>query len=183
MTTYISILRGINVSGQKIIKMDALRKVYENIGLKNVTSYVQSGNVVFTATTIDANKLELMISAEIKKGFGFDVPVIVLPVAKLKEVIENNPFLKDRNKDTSFVYVTFLASKPDPYNAQTVEDKKGTGEEIFFTDNAVYVYCPGGYGRTKLTNNFIEKKLNVGATTRNWKTTNELLKIAHQISK
>jgi uncharacterized protein (DUF1697 family) len=163
--------------------MDALRKTYESLGFKNVTTYVQSGNVMFAAKPIDLNKLELMISTEIKKDFGFDVPVIVFTIEKLKQVIENNPFLKDHNKDVSSVYVTFLASKPDNYDTQTVEDKKSAVEEIFFTENAVYVYCPDGYGRTKLTNNFIEKKLKVGATTRNWKTTNELLKIANEISR
>lgn len=180
MTTYVSILRGINVSGQKLIKMDALRKSYENLRFHNVTTYVQSGNVIFAGNDIELNKLEQKISRQIEKDFGFEVPVIVLTIDKLKQVIDNNPFLKDPNKDQTFLHVTFLSSKPEHYDHKIIEDKKQGGEEIIFSDNAVYLYCPNGYGRTKLTNNFLEAKLKVGATTRNWKTTNELFKIAKQ---
>ena len=180
MTTYISILRGINVSGQRSIKMDALRKTYETLGFRNVTTYVQSGNVIFSVEDIEINILEQKISRQIEKEFGFDVPIIVLTVNKLKQVIDTNPFLLDKNKEHSFLHVTFLSSKPVHYDPKVIEEKKQNGEELFFTDNAVYLYCPNGYGRTKLTNNLLEAKLKVGATTRNWKTTNELLKIASQ---
>jgi len=181
MTTYISILRGINVSGQKLIKMDVLRKSYENMGLHNVTTYLQSGNVIFEGNDFEINTLQQKISQQIEKDFGFEVPVIVLTIDKLKQVIDNNPFVQNPNKDQSFLHVTFLASKPDQNNFKTIEDKKQNGEEIFFTEIAVYLYCPNGYGKTKLSNNFLEAKLKVGATTRNWKTTNELFKIAERL--
>lgn len=181
METYISILRGINVSGQKLIKMDALRKSYENLGFHNVTTYVQSGNVVFVGKDVETNQLKQTISRQIEKDFGFYVPVIVLTVEKLKGIIDNNPFFNDLNKDPSFLHVTFLFSKLDHFDQKVIEDKKHNGEEISFADNAVYLYCPNGYGKTKLTNNFLEMKLKVGATTRNWKTVNELLKIANQM--
>jgi len=181
MTIYISILRGINVSGQKLIKMDALRKSYENMGFHNVTTYLQSGNVIFTGNEFEINDLEQKISRQIEKDIGFEVPVIVLTIDKLQKIIENSPFLKDPDKDQAFLHVTFLSTKPDYFDRVTIEDKKQNGEEIFFTDSAVYLYCPNGYGRTKLNNNFLEAKIKVGATTRNWKTTNELYKIAQQI--
>jgi uncharacterized protein (DUF1697 family) len=181
MTIYISILRGINVSGQKLIKMDALRKSYENMGFHNVTTYLQSGNVIFTGNEFEINDLEQKISRQIEDDIGFEVPVIVLTIDKLQKIIENNPFFKDPDKDQVFLHVTFLSTKPDHFDRVTMEDKKQNGEEIFFTDIAVYLYCPNGYGRTKLNNNFLEAKIKVGATTRNWKTTNELYKIAQQI--
>ena len=180
MTTFISILRGINVSGQKRIKMDALRKMYENLGFRNVTTYVQSGNVVFTSNGIEINALEQTISRQIEKDFGFDVPVIVLMADNLKQIIDNNPFAKNPNKDPAFLHVTFLSSKSDCCDFKTIKDKKQPEEDVFFTDKAVYLYCPNGYGQTKLTNNFLESKLKVTTTTRNWKTTNELLKISGQ---
>ena len=179
MTTYISILRGINVSGQKLIKMDALRKMYDNLGFRNVTTYVQSGNVVFTSDDIEIHEIEDKISQQIEKEFGFIVPVIVLTTEKLKKVIDNNPFSKDENKDQAFFHVTFLSSKPSCFDKKVIEDKKQEGEDLSFSDEAVYLYCPNGYGNTKLTNNLFEAKLKVRATTRNWKTTNELLKISH----
>lgn len=180
MITYISILRGINVSGQKLIKMDALRKSYENLGFRSVTTYVQSGNVFFIGNRVKPDELAQTITQQIEKDFGFDVPVIVLTIENLKQIIESNPFIKHSHKDTTFLHVTFLTSKPQETDINTIEEKKLSGEDIFITDNAVYLYCPNGYGKTKLTNTFLETKLKVGATTRNWKTTNELLKIAQQ---
>jgi uncharacterized protein (DUF1697 family) len=178
MTTYISILRGINVSGQRPIKMEALRKSYENLGFHNVTTYVQSGNVVFSVKNAKPGELAKKISREIEKDWGFDVPVIVLSVDQLKQIIADNPLAKDNKKDKAFMLVTFLSAKPGEFDSRFIEEKKLNGEEIFITDNAVYLYCPNGYGKTKLNNTFLEKKLSVDATTRNWKTTNELLKIA-----
>lgn len=176
MITYISILRGINVSGHKPVKMDALRKLYENLGYKNVTSYVQSGNVVFTAKDSE-NKLEPKIAHQIEKEFGFKIPVIVLTIDKLKRIIDNNPFLKET---PAFLHVTFLAAKPETFDRKAIEDKKLDGEKISFSDDAVYLYCPNGYGVSKLSNSFLESKLKVTATTRNWKSTNEILRIAQQ---
>lgn len=183
MTTYISILRGINVSGQKLIKMDALRKSYTSLGFGNVTTYLQSGNIIFTVNDTEADKLAQTISGQIERDFGFDVPVIVLSIDKLQQIIDRNPFAKESDKDTTFLHVTFLSSIPDKYDLNAMEAKKQNGEEISITANAVYLYCPNGYGRTKLNNNLLEAKLKVTATTRNWKTTCELLNIAQQITK
>jgi uncharacterized protein (DUF1697 family) len=180
MTIYISILRGINVSGQKLIKMDALQRLYESLGFHSITTYVQSGNVVFAGNKAQPEELAQTITLQIEKDFGFNVPVIVLTIDTLKQIIDNNTFLKDSDKDTAFLHVTFLSSKPQNADFNAIEEKKLNGEEIFFSDNAIYLYCPNGYGKTKLTNGFLETKLKVEATTRNWKTTNELLRIAQE---
>jgi len=178
MATYISILRGINISGQKLIKMDALRKMYETLNFENVKTYIQSGNVVFSTDKTDLRKIETQISLQIEKEFGFEVPVIVLQAETLEKIIKNNPFVKDKQKDTSFLHVTFLADKPKEIDKISIENKKQQGEEIEYAENTIYLYCPNGYGNTKLNNNFLESKLKIKATTRNWKTTNELLKLA-----
>jgi len=182
MTTYISILRGINVSGHRPIKMDALRKLYENLGFTNIATYVQSGNVVFTTKDGSTAELEHKIAQQIEKDFGYEVPVIVLPADKLKQIVENNPFLDDNSKDKTYLHVTFLSSAPGKYDLKAIEAKKQDGEEIHIADNAVYLYCPKGYGKSKLSNSFLEAKLKVTATTRNWKTTNELLRISQEIT-
>jgi uncharacterized protein (DUF1697 family) len=182
MTTYVSILRGINVSGQKLIKMEALRKTYESLGFSNVKTYIQSGNVIFKGDDFNLKELAQKISQQIEKDYRFEVPVVVLSVEKLKHIISGNPFLRDSNKDQSFMHVTFLSSKPDNYDNKTIEEKKQDREEIAYWDNVIYLYCPNGYGKTKLNNNFLEAKLKVNATTRNWKTTNELYRIAQQIT-
>lgn len=178
MKVCISILRGINVSGKNPVKMDALRRSYETLGLKNVKTYIQSGNVIFKAEVQNELELAQKIFHQIYNDFGFEVPVIAMNIERLKMVIDNNPFLNKSDKDHSFLHVTFLSSKPEPYDIKSIEEKKLGGEEIAITEHAVYLYCPNGYGKTKLNNGFLEKKLKVSATTRNWKTINELYKIA-----
>jgi uncharacterized protein (DUF1697 family) len=181
MKTYISILRGINVSGSKTIKMDELRKTYEKLGFKSVLTYVQSGNVIFTSESSNTKELENQITKEIEKVFGFNVPVIVLEKETLEEIINKNPFSEKKGRNPDYFYVTFLSEEPIEYDSKIIENKKQQDEEIAFSDKAVYIYCPNGYGKTKLNNTFIESKLKVTTTTRNWKTTNELFKIAQKL--
>jgi uncharacterized protein (DUF1697 family) len=182
MTTYISILRGINVSGQKLIKMADLQKTYEKLGFGNITTYVQSGNVVFTGKKAAPEKLASAITQQIAKDFGFQVPVIVFGIHTLKQIIASNPFINDSEKDIAYLHVTFLSAQPPNFDVKAIEEKKQIGEAIAFTNEAVYLYCTNGYGKTKLTNNFLETKLQVSATTRNWKTTTELVRLAEQIT-
>jgi uncharacterized protein (DUF1697 family) len=181
MKTYISILRGINVSGQKIIKMEALKKMYEKMSFKNVTTYVQSGNVIFQHKNQKTANLEQTISKQIKKIFGFEVPVIVLTINELKNIIEGNLFKNDVAKDPAFLYVTVLASQPEQFDLDVIKSKKLDVEDIFIKERVAYLYCPKGYGTTKLNNNFLEAKLKVIATTRNWRSMNELLRITNEI--
>ena len=178
MITYISILRGINVSGQKNIKMDVLREQYDGLKFLNIKSYIQSGNVIFQFKKSENAQLEKMISSQIQKKFGFEVSVIVLTMEEMKELIERNPFKADKTKDNSFLHVTILTSKPEQINIETINEVKLPGEEFELSERVVYLYCPDGYGKTRLSNTFFEKKLKVGATTRNWRTTLELLNIA-----
>ena len=180
MTTYISILRGINVSGKNLIKMDVLQKMYKDLCFDSVTTYIQSGNIVFRSVETKLEKLEKEISNQIEKVFGFDVPVIVLTIDNLQQIIDDNPFPKDQSKDQNFLHITFLSSNPAKYDIKAIQEKRLSGEEIVIIENAVYLYCPNGYSNTKLNNTFLETKLNVRATTRNWKTANKLLQIASE---
>lgn len=183
MKTYISILRGINVSGQKLIKMEALKKAFEELQFKNVTTYIQSGNVIFQYSSAESAELEQKISGQIQKKFGFEVSVLVLLPGELKKILDNNPFANYPMKDISFLHVTFLASVPKEPDLETIAQKQAPGEEFRLIGEAVYLYCPNGYGKTKLTNTFLENKLKVGATTRNWKTANLLFAMAKEITK
>ena len=182
MTSYISILRGINVSGQKSIKMADLKAMYETLKFDDVKTYVQSGNVVFRAEKEKTDVLEAKIAEQIKHKYDFEVPLIVMAIDKLKSIINSNPFKDDPDKDEKFLHVSFLGSTPENYNEEAILSKRAGQEEIIITSEAVYLYCPHGYGTTKLNNNFLENKLNVPATTRNWKTTNALLALANSIS-
>ena len=178
MISYISILRGINVSGKKLIKMNALEAVYEQLGFLDVITYVQSGNVVFCSEIDDSNEIEQLIKSKIKEVFDFDVPVIVLTKDELEEIVADNPFTKDSSKNTEFLHFTFLQARPDYSSIESIANKRQEGEDIAFSNNVVYLYCPLGYGNTKLTTNLLENLLKVEATTRNYNTTMVLLKLA-----
>lgn len=181
MNTYISILRGINVSGQKLIKMDALKKMYQILGLENIQTYIQSGNVIFQHASSETKDLETMISKQIEVEFGFDVPVMVLSIEHLSKIVSDNPYTSDHTKDISHLHVTFLSSPVQSVDLKSIKEKQAEGEDFTITEHAIYLYCPHGYGKTKLTNNFFENKLKVSTTTRNWKTTKELLSIAQKV--
>ena len=177
--TYIAILRGINVSGKNMVKMPALVKAFESIGFENVRSYVQSGNVVFQSEPIGPERLQRLISEQIEKDLGLSVPLLVLEEIYLKQVIENNPFVKRQDIDLAKLHVTFLAQEPDQEKISKIDSDKYNPDEFIFDKKVIYLNCPGGYGKTKLHNNFFEGKLKVDATTRNWKTVNALVELAN----
>lgn len=178
MTTniYISMLRGINVSGKNIIKMETLKKVFEQLGFKNINTYLQSGNVIFSnSKSSSPANLQSLITSEIKKNLGINPSVIVLTKDELKKIIEQCPFTEDKEK--KFIHYTFLSEPPRRYNLESINKKKAPNEEVFISERAVYLYCPNGYGKTKLNNSFFEKILQTNATTRNFRSTNNILKI------
>jgi uncharacterized protein (DUF1697 family) len=175
MPVYVALLRGINVSGHKIIKMEALRAAFATLGFSNVKSYVQSGNVVFEALAGSVGSLTGKIEKKILEEFGFSVPVFVATPKKLGETIERNPFLKAPGIDQAKLHVTFLSADPPPQALETLQPLAAASEQLHIVGGAIYLYCPLGYGNTKLSNTAIEKKLSVGATTRNWNTVKTLL--------
>jgi uncharacterized protein (DUF1697 family) len=179
LKTYISILRGINVASHNIIKMDALRKMYEELGFSNVQSYIQSGNVVFNGNETQIELLEEKIQAEILKRFTFEVPVIVIEKSELKSILNQNPFVD--GKDISKLYVTILAQKVDFGIVEKLNKEIYLPDEFDCRERAIYLYCPNGYGQTKLNNNFFENKLKVVATTRNLNTMTELVRMSENL--
>ena len=176
MTTFIALLRGINVTGRKIVRMEQLRASFEALGFRKVQTYVQSGNVVFEAAR--ASGLAKKIEEKIADDFGFPVPVLLRTTGELATVIKRNPFLKDEDVDQSKLHVTFLSDDPPKTATALLQPLAADSERFQVIGREIYLYCPEGYGRTRLSNAAIEKKLSVGATTRNWKTTNALLAMA-----
>ena len=178
-TTFISILRGINVSGQKSVKIPELKALYESLGFESVTTYIQSGNVVFkTSEDIDLELLSENIEKAIEKKFQFAVPVINFTRNEFNSIILSNPFLTRNEVDKERLYVTFLQKIPDAVLVEKLNSVNYLPDEFIISGKAIYVYCPNGYGRTKINNNFFENKLKANATTRNWKTVNVLLDLA-----
>jgi uncharacterized protein (DUF1697 family) len=174
MQTYISMLRGINVSGQKKIRMADLKSLYESLGLGNVQTYLQSGNVVFDGEEQDAAKLRDSIEAQIESRFGFSVPVLIRTGDDFRRIIENHPFA---GEEAIRVLVTFLYERPDKSKWEELGHHKDKVDQFALGEQEIFLFCPGGYGRTKLSNTFFEKKLGVVATTRNWKSVNAVYEI------
>ena len=175
MHTYISILRGINVSGQKKIIMTDLVKLYEDLGFTDVKTYIQSGNVVFNSTKKVSNSMLVkQIETKINEIYGFQVPVIIRTVDELSKIIASNPF---KNETSENLYITFLSNLPNSNHLENLTELNYLLDEFIVIEKEIYLNV-SSYGTTKLSNSFFENKLKVTATTRNWNTVNKLLAIS-----
>lgn len=174
MNTYIALLRGVNVGGHRKIKMADLRDLLEDLNFVNVTTYIQSGNIVFNCKDT-LKSCEQLIKKAIKERFNFNVPVLVLDVHNLKEILKCCPFSTVKQEDS---YYTILAQSPDSDNRVHFESISYQNEEIVLIDKCVYFYTDKGLGKAKYSNTLAESKLKVEATTRNHRTLKKLLDIA-----
>jgi uncharacterized protein (DUF1697 family) len=177
MKTYLALLRGINVSGHKMIKMEALKKALEAIGFSNVVTYIQSGNVFVDSEEESAAKVGFQIKQEIFKSFGHDVPVIMVTKEELQACLDRNNFLNDTDVDLKKLYVSFISSElPDnmitQLNLNFIKPDK-----IQLDGNRIYLKYDVSPAKTRLDNKWIEKSMNVVSTTRNWNTVNKLLEL------
>lgn len=157
--------------------MADLRAMLEAMNFEAVQTYIQSGNIILEADEMPNTKLANRIKTQIKTTFDHDVPTLVLRVGEWRDIFKNNPFLQKRNEDIKALYVTILAELPDNDLVAAVKDFQHKADEFQIIGKNIYIFCPDGYGRTKLTNNFFERKLKVAATTRNWKTVTKLVEL------
>ncbi len=175
MQTYIALLRGINVSGQKKIPMAELREILAQSKLENVKTYIQSGNVIFESSENNISKLELQIHEAIKSYFGFEVPILVKTPEAFKNIFDACPFPEEKKKNS---YFTLLYSVPNKDLIHEAEKMSYPNEEFVITNECIYFYCSTGYGKAKYNNNFFERKLKTTSTARNYKTMVKLIEIA-----
>jgi uncharacterized protein (DUF1697 family) len=173
MPNYISLLRGINVSGHKKIVMADLKALYEELGFTNVQTYIQSGNVVFNSKETNTKELEQLLFNAMKAHYGFDVPHLILTAAEIEEALANNPF-----QDIEKMYFTFLSEIPTAENLALLKAFNFENEFYEINGKLIYSHYPNGAGKAKLNNNFFEKKLRISATTRNLRTTKKILEMA-----
>jgi uncharacterized protein (DUF1697 family) len=175
---WVALLRGINVSGQKPIPMEHLRGSFAAMGFRGIKTYVQSGNVVFETATNTRDALTRKIEEGIRCDFGFSVVVILRTEKELEKIVKTNPFLNEEAIEQAKLHVTFLAKSPNKTALKNLEMLPTSPDRFRLIGCEIYLHCPNGYGRTKLSNSAFEKKLSVGATTRNWKTTTVLCEMA-----
>jgi uncharacterized protein (DUF1697 family) len=161
MTRYAALLRAVNVAGNKLAMPD-LRRILESLGARDVATYLQSGNAVFTGPRTVASRLEQALADEL----DVQSTVLLRSHAELVSLIEDDPFgVGDKT-----VSVTFLASTADADRVAAIDPDAYAPDRFVVRGSEVYLHTPGGYGRSKLGNAFWEKKLGVEATTRNWNT-------------
>ena len=181
MPAFVAMLRGINVGGHNTIKMDRLVSLCHSLGFQSVKTYVQSGNIVFLAARESPEVLSKRISGTVSRTLGSDVPVIVRTSKEMGKVILDNPFLKEKGIDLSKLHVTFFSETVQEGSLGKLDALATGPDRLHPGHHEIYLYCPDGYGRTKLSNVAIEKALSVRATTRNWKTTCTLSEMASQL--
>jgi uncharacterized protein (DUF1697 family) len=181
MQTWILILQGINVSGQKRMAMPDLQSLLADLGYINPRTYIQSGNAVFSSTESNRSYLSQRIEAGIVNRFGYETPVFLRTAEDFARVIRENPFLTGRQEDPGYLHVTFLSAPLTPENRSSLTAPAGIPDEMKPGIEEVYLFCPNGYGRTKLNNPFFERKLKMQVTTRNWNTVLTLHNLAKEI--
>jgi len=171
-------LRGVNLGAHRRMKMDDLRALYESLALDSVTTYVQSGNVVFTTRERDLERVAARIEKGIEQTFGFHSDVIVRTAAEMEQVVAGNPFAGRAGIEPAKLVVTFLAGDPGDAARQLARGISTDPEEMYIGGRELYVYFPNGQGRSKFPAAAIDRILKVTGTARNWNSVTKLLEIA-----
>jgi uncharacterized protein (DUF1697 family) len=180
MTTYICFLRGVNVGGNKMVKMAELKALFDALKLLDAKTYLQSGNVVFRSEATDRVVLQRRIEDGIRKKSGMEVKVILRTTDELRKVIAANP-LPPENRNPSGLLVAFLSGPIADTAKALLTSLKIDSEELHFAKQELYIYFVESMARSKLANALTEKKLGVNVTARNWNTVNALLKMGEEI--
>ncbi len=170
MITYIAFLRAINVGGQKLIKMEVLRRIFESLGLKNVRTYIQSGNIIFDSTSTNSTALTRKIENKLKEVTGHEVTVILRKFSEIEVLVKQNPFRKIKPGSDGVLSKLPLVSKPENLEVLTIKDGA-----------AFVVSRRKKNGLFGYPNNFVEKQLGVSGTTRNWSTVNKIVGFAANV--
>jgi uncharacterized protein (DUF1697 family) len=175
-STYVALLRGINVGGKHMLPMKDLAAIFVQAGCSNVRTYIQSGNVLFNAPASVLNKLSWLITERIAARFGFQVPVVIRTTEQLARTIRENPF-PDAAAFPRTLYVCFLADVPDPIAIGSLDPDRSPPHAFRVLNGEIYLHLPGDAARTKLTAAYFDAKLSTTCTARNWNTVRKILEL------
>ena len=169
------------MAGHNKIKMTALAALLRKLGFKDAETYIQSGNVIFTIQdNLTTKEIASIVEKAITRKFGYSVSAIVRTEKELSEAIALNPFLSEKDFDPAKMAVLFLAEQPSSDQIAKVANVDYPPDKFKIIGKEIFIYCPNGFGRTKLYTNFFENKMKVSGTARNWKTINTILEIAEK---
>jgi uncharacterized protein (DUF1697 family) len=180
---YISFLRGVNMTGHNSIKMTDLTALYVKLGFKDAKTYIQSGNVVFGYDAdLTVTELSLTIEKTILDKFNYNIPVMTRSVDQLQDLFSVNPFLEEKEFNPAKMAVIFLHEKPSKDQILKIAGVDYPPDKFKIIGSDIHIFCPNGFGKTKIYTNFFEKRMGVIGTARNWKTITTLLDIARNLT-
>ena len=171
---YVAFLRGINVGGKNKLSMADLAGIFAAAGCTDVRTYIQSGNVVFSAGARVAGRVADVVARGITEKFGYRVPVVMRSAAELRRAAKCNPFLKS-GVDEKSLHVAFLAQSPSKALVAALDPERSPGDSFAVRGREVYLHLPNGVARTKLTNAYLDATLGTVSTVRNWRTVLKLV--------
>jgi len=181
MNTYIALFRGINIGGHHILPMSELVELLDGLGLRNIRTYIQSGNVIFQSDKAAVSELSEKIGAAIGRGHGFTPHVFLLELDELEKTIMSNPFPEAESQPKT-LHLYFLASVPENPDLDKLKNMKSDSERFVLKDRIFYLHAPEGVGRSKLAAG-VEKALGVTVTARNWRSVCKIMDIANSVAK
>ena len=177
MTTFVALLRAVNVGGRNQLSMSALRALFESFGYADVKSYIQSGNIIFDSSPRKSAVLALEVEEALAGALGQPIDVVIRSAAELKSVTESNPFL-GRVPDPTKLHVVFLNHAPDRARVKALDSSRFEPDEFALGAREIYLHCPDGLGRSKLPPALGAKLAPIPATVRNWNTVTKLAELA-----
>ncbi|HPF38332.1 MAG TPA: DUF1697 domain-containing protein [Phycisphaerae bacterium] len=166
---YVALLRGINVGGRNKLPMKDLVSIFEAVGCADVRTYIQSGNVVFDADAATAKRVAAAVSDAIAAKLSLRAPVIQRDAKAFESVVAKHPLIS-RGADPATLFVMFLADRPKAVDVKRLDPDRSPGDAFVVTGREIYISCPNGAARSKLTNDYFDRALGTISTTRNWRT-------------
>jgi uncharacterized protein (DUF1697 family) len=174
---YVALLRGINVGGKNKLPMKDLGTVFADLGCEMIQTYIQTGNIIFDARPPLARRVPGLVSAALLERFGLQVPVIVRTAEQLNRILRDNPYVR-KGANSKALHVSFLADRPDAERTAALDPQRSPGDEFVVRGSEIYLHCPNGLARTKLTNAYFDSRLATTSTMRNWNTVRKLVEMA-----
>ena len=176
----VALLRGVNVGGRNKLPMKELAAMFVDAGCNNVRTYIQSGNVLFRVEPTLDQDIPSLISASILSRFGYRVPVVTRTARELRGIVQANPFM-ERGDGPDKLHVAFLSEVPAHANVEALDANRSAPDEFAVLGREIYLCCPDGLARSKLTNDYFDSRLAATSTMRNWKTVLKLLDMATSV--
>lgn len=178
MNNYIVLLRGINVGGHNRLPMANLRALLTDNGYANVSTYIQSGNIILSSTN-NPFAISTHIEQLLKEQFNYNIPVVSISIKDLELCFQENPYLT-KEEDIKFLHVMFLNNIPEENTINNLDISTYENDEFLIKGKFIYLHTPDGFSKTKFTNTQFEKQLNTRVTTRNWNTVTKLVELSKQ---